>query len=588
MSNNEVKGNKEDSEVPNKFQSEENDSSRRRFLKAGLTTGAVVATTAVTGLTAPETKADDFSVNDSDKSVNGNTRASVAALQKIYSAKERFYETKNLPDQNDNNDENRYKNDRFYASFTKTLPCNDFGEVTPSAFRKLRRAMRTGKKNHFDAIPLSSTSTRKLADPQGAFRFEISGLDSHATRIAPSWTFRSAELAAEQAEVYWQAIARDVPFIEYSTDPTVAEAVSDLNAFSSTPGAVDNGGNLNANTLFRGETPGDLVGPYISQFLLRPFNWGPVAIEQKYTKPVAGNDFMLDEANWLNVQRGAVGESVSGTESKYIYNNRALAEAVHNDALYQYYLHAALILLGGVPGTDINGASKFDTGNPYFNGSIDNQGAFTSLGGPNIIDLVSKAGNTALSGAWFQKWRVHRFLRPEALAGRVHFHKTGQRNYELNAELLNSDAVNRVFTDNGSYFLPLAFPEGSPTHPSYVAGHACVAGACVSVLKAFFNEDFVLDNNVEADASGDTLLAFVGDLTIGDELNKLANNVSLGRDAAGVHYRQDGIQGLIAGEQQAIALLKETTKTYNESNFDGFSFTKFDGSAITIKDGQVL
>jgi hypothetical protein len=33
-------------------------------------------------------------------------------------------------------------------------------------------------------------------------------------------------------------------------------------------------------------------------------------------------------------------------------------------------------------------------------------------------------------------------------------------------------------------------------------------------------------------------------LTVGNELNKLASNIALGRDAAGVHYRSDGVQGI--------------------------------------------
>ena len=559
-------------------------SSRRRFLKISATSGAAVVAGSAISLAPSLAQADDFSVGDSDASLGGGNRAVQAAINKIYCARKRFSETAALPEQKDNNDENRYKNDNFYASYSKALPHDQYGEVDPSAFKKMRKALRSGKKNHFDAIPLDPSATRTLANPQATFRFEVFGLDNHATRIAPSHKFRSAELAGEQAEVYWQAITRDVSFIDYDADTSIAAAVSDLNAMSATPGV---GGVASTANLFRGETPGDLVGPYISQFLARPFNWGPVPVQQSYSKPVAGSDFMVDVGNWLNVQRGAVAESVGATETKYIHNNRGLAEAVHNDALYQYYLHATLIMLGGVPGTDINGASKFDLGNPYFNGSITNQGAFTSLGGPNIIDLVSKAGNMSLSGAWFQKWRVHRFLRPETLGGRIHFHKTGQRNYELHPDILNSDALNQVFAANGTYLLPMAFVEGSPTHPSYVAGHATVAGACVTVLKAFFNEDYVLSSNVQADSSGDSLIAYNGNLTVGGELNKLANNVAIGRDAAGVHYRQDGIQGLVSGEQQGLALLAETTKTYNEADFGGFTVTKFDGTTVLIKDGVI-
>ena len=69
-------------------------------------------------------------------------------------------------------------------------------------------------------------------------------------------------------------------------------------------------------------------------------------------------------------------------------------------------------------------------------------------------------------------------------AGRVHFHLTGQRTYPLHGDVLNSQAVAVAFSRNGTYLLPAAFPEGSPTHPAYGAGHATVAGACVSQYRA--------------------------------------------------------------------------------------------------------
>ncbi len=37
--------------------------------------------------------------------------------------------------------------------------------------------------------------------------------------------------------------------------------------------------------------------------------------------------------------------------------------------------------------------------------------------------------------------------------------------------------------DAEAYFLPMAFTAGSLTHPAYGAGHATVAGACVTVLR---------------------------------------------------------------------------------------------------------
>ena len=128
----------------------------------------------------------------------------------------------------------------------------------------------------------------------------------------------------------------------------------------------------------------------------------------------------------------------------------------------------------------------------------------------------------------------------------------------------------------------MAFTEGSPIHPAYPAGHATVAGACCTILKAFFNEDHVLNNSVEADNTGLNLIPYTDSvLTVGGEINKLANNISSGRDAAGVHYRSDGVDGLIVGEQQAIRLLKDHMQTLNE-DIPGFTLTKFDGTTVLI------
>jgi hypothetical protein len=76
--------------------------------------------------------------------------------------------------------------------------------------------------------------------------------------------------------------------------------------------------------------------------------------------------------------------------------------------------------------------------------------------------------------------------------------------------LLNSQAVKEVFSTYGSYLLPMAYPEGCPTHPSYPAAHAVIAGACVTVLKAFFDEAFVIPNPVEASDDGLSLVPYSG------------------------------------------------------------------------------
>ena len=117
---------------------------------------------------------------------------------------------------------------------------------------------------------------------------------------------------------------------------------------------------------------------------------------------------------------------------------------------------------------------------------------------------------------------------------------------------------------SGSRLLPLAFPEGSPTHPSYPAAHAATAGACITVLKAFFNEDFPIPNPVQATPDGSALDWTGPTPTLGNEIDKLAANVALGRDSAGVHFRSDSMQGLLVGEQQALRAAHSPRGTYNE------------------------
>ena len=120
-------------------------------------------------------------------------------------------------------------------------------------------------------------------------------------------------------------------------------------------------------------------------------------------------------------------------------------------------------------------------------------------------------------------------------------------------------------------------------HPSYGAGHATVAGACVTILKAWFDESFVIPNPVVPNAAGTALLAAPAGtppLTVGGELNKLAANIAIGRNMAGVHWRSDYTESVKLGEAIAIGILEEQKLSYNEPY--SLTLAKFDGTAITI------
>ena len=157
----------------------------------------------------------------------------------------------------------------------------------------------------------------------------------------------------------------------------------------------------------------------------------------------------------------------------------------------------------------------------------------------------------------------------------------------MNNNVLNSQAVQSSFNRYGDYFLSQAFPEGSPTHPAYPTGHGTVAGACITVLKFFFDGNFVIPDPVVPSSDGLSLLDYTGSdagqLTVNGELNKLANNISFGHGIhSGIHWRSDTSSSIQLGEAVAIGMLQDRAKCYAE-RFT-VSFTKIDGTTATISN----
>ncbi len=475
-----------------------------------------------------------------------------------------------LPDHPCNGDEDLFWN--RIGNYSKALPHNELGEVDISAYKAWIRALTASNPEIFESIPLGGVT--KLVNPQAAYAFDLEGPDSHHLKIIVPPTFNSPWTASEMAEMYWQALTRDIPFVDYNTHSLTKAAACDLSRFSDFRGPKHDGA-VTTKTLFRGNTPEDLIGPYISQFLWKDIPFGAKIIDQKYRTTVAGDDHMILYDDWLNIQNGG-SPTTSNTFDpmlRYICNGRDLGEFVHKDFTYQSVLTTCLILLSF-------GQQAVAIENPYLYSKT--QFGFITFGAAHILDLVTRAARSALEAAWFQKFLVHRRIRPEEFGGRVHNHITGVASYPIHSELLNSRVISKVFNRFGTYLLPMAYPEGCPTHAAYPAGHACIIGAGVTVLKAFFNELFIIPDPVVASSDGLSLIPYSGaPLTIGGELNKLASNISLGRDTAGVHWRSDGSEGLKLGEAVAIGILQDYKETFNEK-FNGFSLTKFDGTTITI------
>ncbi|HEY0893061.1 MAG TPA: hypothetical protein VGE32_08375, partial [Cellvibrio sp.] len=442
---------------------------------------------------------------------------------------------------------------------------------------------------------------------QGPLTTALEGINNTQLAIPVAQRLDSAGLAVEHIEIYWQALLRDVPFSEYTnntTNPLVVAAVDELNRFPEYYGPKVNG-KVTPETLFRSTAlyvdyaadrsgkkgkyvvpPETLKGPYISQLLLRPVPaWGTFAA-QPQLRPIqkSGESFGTTFEEWLKIRNGiSTGRTIT-TESgrRYISNGRDLAWLARSSG--PTYLHALQILLAApVAGNLLAGGigAPLNPANPYVNSKTQSSGSSFSSG--FIQGLLALAGPLAIKTSYYQNWYVDRRLRPEDFGGLVHKVLAKGASYPIHRSILESDAVARTFAANGSYLLPLANNTGAPTHPGYPSGATISAATPVTLLKALFDENYVIPNPVQVDPSDPTkLIPWEGEpLTLGGELNKLVNNVGFGRNFNGFHTRADISASHALGEALAISILRDQKFTYNE-DFDGYTFTRFDGTKVTV------
>lgn len=476
-----------------------------------------------------------------------------------------------------NGDEELYANK--IGSFTKGLQHNlsDGSLTNPADFDVLVNGLSQASQSALDTVPLAGT--RKLVSPLAGWAFEIEGGDGPSFKIPAPPTFNSREQAAEIAENYWMALLRDVNFNDYNNHPIAQAAAADLTSYGADfRGPKNNQGVVTPRLLFRGLTPGDRTGPWLSQFWFHPIPFGSNSIEPRVFKPRDGDDYGTTWHEFIAIQDGNIPRPANPFERKltYLRDGRGIGEWVHVDVLYQAYFMAMLSLEAM--------RAPLDAGNPY-NGSPTQEG-FANFGIAHIATLVAEVTTRALHATWFQKWFAHRRLRPETQAGAIHANLNRGANFDIHSQILNSiNSTNGLgaFLPAGNSLLPLAFPEGSPMHPAYTAGHATVAGACVTILKAWYDESWAIPNPLVPSKDGKRVLPFQGQatLTVGGELNKIASNVSNGRNIAAVHWRSDSTYSLNLGEAIAIQLLQEQRATFAE-DFNGFQLTKFDGTTITV------
>lgn len=499
----------------------------------------------------------------------------------------------------DNGDAARFSD--HSGSWSKSLLHDDLAIVNDNAWSSFTRALRTGEFSDFENIivgnPGGTNFTGTLNGPQGALAFDLEGLDSHATVIPPAPSVTSAQTAAEQVEHYWGALLRDVPFSDYPTNSTVAQAVADMNrlSFLRSPANNQYPFPVTPQNLFRGHVvprDGNVQGPYISQFMLQPTFLGAQPLSQQLQNFLPGQNFLTDVEEFERVQNGSLPSASLAFDAtfRFIRAGRDLAAYTHVDALHQAYFVAALVLLG------IN--APLNPGNPYV-GSRTEHG-FGTLGGPDALATLPEMATRALKAAWFHKWIINLRQRPEEYGALVQARLTNARPFpqaaaHLHPDVLNSAGLAVSRAKFGSFLLPQAFPEASPSHPCYPAGHGTVGGASIAAIKFFFDgsqpiRPLLLATGSDVmmpSADGLSLVPYTGadrdSLTINGELNKLAFNITFGHGIhAGIHFRSSSQFAVLLGENVGLSVLRDRAKSYNEPFT--INITRVDGKTATISN----
>ncbi len=496
-----------------------------------------------------------------------------------------------VPPHTTNGDEERYPDK--CGTYSKGILQDGIGLVNLNAFQTFKRALNSGNPADFENIVMGGQRT--LNGPQSGLACALEGSDAvqfgnapcpdnqeNAVIVEPAPAVASEAYGTELVELYWASLLRDVAFTDYVSNAIAAEAAQELSGMPSYAGPRDNGGNVTPALLFRGGYPGESIGPYISQLCIIPTFLGAQALDQRMITYASHIDYMTDPTTFQQVQNGIdTGlRNQLDPQPRFLRDGRGLGAYTRVDVLYQAYFTAYMVL--GTIGAPAN------PGNPYVGSRTQN--GFGTFGGPDFASAITAVAGLAINNVWYQKWFVHLRHRPEsggAIVRQILTGHGGTLDGHVNDNVLNSLAVQSSLNRYGDYFLSQAFPEGSPTHPAYPTGHGTVAGACITVLKFFFDGDSVIPNPLVPSSDGLSLEPYTGgdsgQITVNGELNKLAHNISFGHGIhSGIHWRSDTDSSIQLGEALAISVLQDRALTYNEKFT--VHFTKIDGTTATISN----
>jgi membrane-associated phospholipid phosphatase len=503
-------------------------------------------------------------------------------------------------------EDKRYTCDNFLASFYKGLKHTAAGRLAdPCGYATLAKALYVRDLALLESVPLGDgTDPLRLANPSASLCPSLVGApnESYTTAMHPPPPFASARRAHEMTELYLMSALRDVQLaqldIPAATEAAVVRAVGIMTSNAAEPIRITltRGGQASAaaasfgsSGLFRGPFAGPREGGFLSSFLRNPttLNSGQI-VPATFTMRTPSANFMTDLTEYRARQITPPAPDMRGsTTPAPIATLRGLAEIVHTDFPNVFFAVAAMQILAA-------GVAR----NKFFQ-RYANQGAFvTNAGVGDLFAGFGEVTRTALQAAWFVKWRVFRTQRPEACGAL----------YEQEIVLdtpLSSDGVSYLLPEairtfaplrdamalshaldqsamlplpgaappaNAGY-LPQAYPEGAPTHPAFPSGHAVLSGALATYLKAMFETD----------------VGFDGAVKLHDDIDKLAWNISVGRNVSGVHYSSDAVDGILLGEQVAIEYLRDSISACPDAGESAaLSFRGFRGDRVEIYPRKIV
>tara|TARA_B110000483_G_scaffold242949_1_gene330565 strand:+ start:3268 stop:4812 length:1545 start_codon:yes stop_codon:yes gene_type:complete len=439
---------------------------------------------------------------------------------------------------------------------------------------KLTKAIDETTLENINKIQLAPDCVSSLVYPFSGHSFNLIGMDSSSFDVKTNDAIDGIKISLEMSELYVMSLMRNRAFsdIILSDMPYAA----DFNNYKEHHGLVSIW-----ELKFRGSRKDETEGPYISQFLYHPILTGGMHIEQKFK---VDEETEINNEVWLQTQNGHEHESQHQFKYQYIHSPQVLASAVHYDTPYQFYYNACLIALQN---------------------RVELHGQWTSGGVPSVLAAVAHVSVGVLRVAWYLKWGMLR-IRPEEYAHRINLKDNDVIKYTpglvkmiANIHENSPNILADIRNKNGSLLMNSSYREGAPNHPSFPSGHACIAAACVTVMKAMFVLHDTDMNPIKWSSqtlhsmNGDVLVDFTGDgsnMTIIGELNKLVSNVSLGRQWAGVHYMSDSECGIEIGEKYAERYLMDIAAEYFEKSngmFSGWILERFDGEIVKINHMEI-